>query len=342
MNPAGRWSAGGVALVLGAGGPVGWAFHAGVLAALAEAGWDARDADLVVGTSIGAVTAGLLRAGLAPADLLAQAERRATSAAGAALLARAGGWPSFPAPGGTGQGRWGRPASPTLLGSLLRHPQRIRPGLVLAGLANAGTVATGPLAERFEALVGPGWPARPTWICAVDLDTGRRVVFGAEGGPTVPLGVAVAASCAVPSYFAPVEVGGRRFVDGGVHSPSNTDLIAAQLGGGRPSAVVVSLPMGLAGDPGRRGADLPGRRLNSAGAAAGLAPLVRAEVPVLTLAPTARELEVMHYDAFDLSHLPEVAARARRSTTERLAGAWATWAAAQSSGGTGTGGSTPT
>ena len=60
-----------VAVVLGAGGLVGHAFHAGVLAALAEAGWDGRTADLLVGTSVGAITAGLLRAGLAPRDLFA-------------------------------------------------------------------------------------------------------------------------------------------------------------------------------------------------------------------------------------------------------------------------------
>jgi NTE family protein len=53
-----------VTLVLGAGGPIGRAFHAGVLGALAEAcGWDARSADLIVGTSAGAQIGALLRAG---------------------------------------------------------------------------------------------------------------------------------------------------------------------------------------------------------------------------------------------------------------------------------------
>ena len=40
-----------VGVVLGAGGIVGAAYHAGVLTALAEAGFDARHADLIVGTS---------------------------------------------------------------------------------------------------------------------------------------------------------------------------------------------------------------------------------------------------------------------------------------------------
>jgi predicted acylesterase/phospholipase RssA len=53
-----------VTLVLGAGGPVGKAFHAGVLRALAErCGWEARTADVIVGTSAGSHIGALLRAG---------------------------------------------------------------------------------------------------------------------------------------------------------------------------------------------------------------------------------------------------------------------------------------
>ncbi len=36
-------------LVLGAGGVAGYSFHTGVLAALQDAGWDARTAELIVG-----------------------------------------------------------------------------------------------------------------------------------------------------------------------------------------------------------------------------------------------------------------------------------------------------
>ena len=42
--------------MLGAGGAVGHAFHAGVLAALSdETGWDAGDAEVIVGTSAGSL-----------------------------------------------------------------------------------------------------------------------------------------------------------------------------------------------------------------------------------------------------------------------------------------------
>ena len=48
-----------VGVVLSAGGHHGAAHHAGVLAALAAStGWDPRSADVVVGTSAGAVMGG--------------------------------------------------------------------------------------------------------------------------------------------------------------------------------------------------------------------------------------------------------------------------------------------
>ena len=66
-----------VGLVLGAGGVVGGAYHAGALAALSEtAGWDARDADVIVGTSAGSIAAAALRAGLSGPDQHAALDER--------------------------------------------------------------------------------------------------------------------------------------------------------------------------------------------------------------------------------------------------------------------------
>ena len=39
-----------------------------------------------------------------------------------------------------------------------------------------------------------------------------------------PLWRAVAASCAVPLVWPPIEVDGRPFMDGGLRSPANADL----------------------------------------------------------------------------------------------------------------------
>jgi NTE family protein len=67
-------------------------------------------------------------------------------------------------------------------------------------------------------------------VTAVELATGRRVVFGAPGAPAAEATEAVLASCAVPWVFRPVTIGGREYVDGGFWSAANLD--AAPVGPG--------------------------------------------------------------------------------------------------------------
>ena len=51
------------------------------------------------------------------------------------------------------------------------------------------------------------------------------MAFGGDGAPQADLADAVAASCAIPGFFTPVEIGGREYVDGGLHSTSNLDVL---------------------------------------------------------------------------------------------------------------------
>jgi NTE family protein len=88
------------------------------------------------------------------------------------------------------------------------------------------------------------WPEPDLWICAVRRRDGRRVVFGRPGSPPAPIHLAVAASCAVPGYFAPVRIGDRTYIDGGVHSPTNAAILR---GAGLDVAIVVSPMSGPAG-----------------------------------------------------------------------------------------------
>jgi len=209
-----------VGVVLGAGGIVGAAYHAGVLSALAEAGFDARHADLLVGTSAGSGVAASLRAGFPPIDLAARNLGRAISVEAAALVERSGGPPIIdfrPQP----SWRVPRPSSPRLMFRSGRHPTK-----ALVGMLPTGTISTDVIGERISALYGErSWPDEQLWVCAVDLDSGDRVVFG-RNGVQAPIGVAVQASSSIPGFFRPVEHGGRRYVDGGVHSPTNADLLA--------------------------------------------------------------------------------------------------------------------
>jgi NTE family protein len=71
-------------------------------------------------------------------------------------------------------------------------------------------------------LPSTSWPERSLLITAVDVATGELIVFDKESG--VDLVEAVAASCAVPGVWPPVEIGGRMFIDGGVRSLTNADL----------------------------------------------------------------------------------------------------------------------
>ena len=104
----------------------------------------------------------------------------------------------------------------------------------------AGRLPTDHLGAPYDALFGDRWPPEPLWIVAVHLDVGHRVVFGGAvvaADPDATVAQAVQASCAVPGYFAPVVVGGERFVDGGVHSTTNADVAApaADADGIRPT-----------------------------------------------------------------------------------------------------------
>src|SRR4051812_49783566 len=99
-----------VGLVLGAGGVIGGAWLMGALEALeAETGWQAADAEQIVGTSAGAVIGSLAAAGVPPEymssyatgqvlDDVAEAEAR--TAAHAALTAERASARAYPPPRG--------------------------------------------------------------------------------------------------------------------------------------------------------------------------------------------------------------------------------------------------
>jgi NTE family protein len=67
-------------------------------------------------------------------------------------------------------------------------------------------------------------------VSAVDVDSGRRVMFGSPEAPSVSVGTAVEASCAIPGVFRPIEVNGRSYCDGGVWSPTSLDGAQARRG----------------------------------------------------------------------------------------------------------------
>jgi NTE family protein len=173
------------------------------------------------------------------------------------------------------------------------------------------------MAIPFENLYGDTWPSRPTWIVAVQLDTGRRVAFGRPGAPPARMAEALRASCSIPAYFEPVVIGGGRYVDGGVHSTTNADLVGSRRGA-KPDLVLVSAPMSAA-----RGAARPGRltamrRIARLSLAREVAALRARGIPVVTFQPGVGDLDVMLGDSLDPSKFGPVAARVVESTARRI------------------------
>jgi NTE family protein len=309
-----------VGLVLGAGGVIGHAWHAGVLAGLAEGlGWDARGADVVVGTSAGSVVAALLRADVDPLDLHGSATGGRVSTEGRRALARAGlgSAPRGPVPPPDGS-RY-RPASPSLLVRTAFTPWRLRPGLFLAGGLPRGRADTAGLGDAARRLHGDRWPDRPLWLCAVSLGDGRRVVLGRdEVGVPVDVGLAVQASCAIPGWFAPVQVGEGEMVDGGVHSPTNADVLA----GLQLDVVLVSAPMSLDRAAARRPRSDRMARIGHRLSLQREVAVVRDEhTEVVSLQPGVDDLDVLGPTAMSLdpARRAAVAARARETTLRRIA-----------------------
>ena len=307
-----------IGLVLGAGGVVGHAYHAGVLDGLAAAtGWDPREAEVIVGTSAGSVVGALLRSGFSARDLAARSTGDALSPEGAELLdrsERAGVSARLP---NRPPGRRGLPrmASPSLLvRAALRPFWMNRPGVMLAGALPAGAVPTELVAAPLRPLFGADWPDRDLWLTAVGLLDGRRVVFGRDGAPPTHVADAVAASCAIPSFFAPVTIGGVTYVDGGAHSPTNADLLADR----ELDLVLVSSPMSVAGNRLRPSLDLPARRMCRFYLGQEAARIRRRGVPVLTFQPTGDDLKVMGMNAMDQARRKPVTEQARQSARKKL------------------------
>lgn len=330
-----------VGLVLGAGGAVGHAYHAGTLAGLhAATGWDARRADVVVGTSAGSVVAAMLRAGVGPGDLFARAVGAPLSAEASRLFSGMA-WPRLGPKDAQGPRTWAPLGDPArLLARAAWSPGATSPGAVLAAALPAGRIPNDALASAVRHIHragGGSWPQQDTWVCAVRVPDGRRVVFGRDseavpsssarsgpgdgrrspaGSPTVDLGRAVAASCAIPAYYRPVEIGGADHVDGGVHSPTNADLV----GDLDLDVVVVSSPMSGVGGP-RLPLGVEGqmRALFAAGLRRELAGVRRRGVVVLAFEPTAQDQQAMGPDPMDASRRERTARQAMGSALERLA-----------------------
>jgi NTE family protein len=152
------------------------------------------------------------------------------------------------------------------------------------------------------------------WLCALRLRDGQRVVFGRDDVDVDDVGTAVEASCAIPGYLQPVNIGGETYVDGGAHSPSNADVVA---GIGLDVVVVIS-PMSAPWTALRPSPNIGSRALASWVLEREVRAIRAAGTQVLILQPTAEDLEVMGPNAMNPARRTSVAKQARTTTLQRL------------------------
>jgi NTE family protein len=214
------------AIVLGGGGPVGRAWEAGLVSGLAAKGLALRSADLILGTSAGAIVGAQLALGLD--------------------LALAPPLPGQAAPAVT-------PVSPSGMGELFKAiaqaSRAAAPEAFRQKIGQFALMATTPSEEqsmrRIDILAKHEWPAnfRAT---AVNVRTGESIVW--HRGSKVPLDRAVASSCALPGVWPPITIDSERYMDGGIRSMLNADLVPNHAAVIVVSCFALALPEGVNND----------------------------------------------------------------------------------------------
>jgi NTE family protein len=214
------------AFVFGGGGVLGFAWIVGAMTAVQhELGIEPGPDDLLIGTSAGAVMSGLLGCGLninsirrhqlgMPLPEDPPISWNYNSDSGGSLPPRPVWWPG----------------SPRLAWDGIRRPSTVPPAIALSGLLPRGRGSLQPIHRMLDSVAAQtlgeeSWPQRRTWITATDYTTGRRMVFGRNDVPAVGLADAVCASCAIPAWYAPVQINSRAYIDGGTVSNASVDLI---------------------------------------------------------------------------------------------------------------------
>jgi NTE family protein len=314
-----------VGLVLGAGGVLGGAWLVGGLSAVArETDWDPGSAEYIVGTSAGSMVGALVASGVPPWFMVAHSRgevfdgltgpdgrpaAEADRSAGAVFRIHRG----LPGIG---------PGSLRLAFTALSSPLRHTPLQMLAGWVPAGLVSTDSLKDVVRRAVHEPWVDHPNyWAVACDYGSGRRTPFGRLGSPRADIADAVAASCAIPGFYRPVKIGRGRYVDGGVCSASNLDLLA---GRGLDLVICLNPLTSSAGRPSGLAAGaldlIPSlaRRAGRGRLEREQAKVRRYGTEVVVIEPTSEDHEAMGHNWMSVERRQHVIEVAERTVAEQL------------------------
>ncbi|WP_236598706.1 patatin-like phospholipase family protein [Ramlibacter monticola] len=210
-----------IALALAGGGPLGAIWEIGALCALEEAlgGIELTRLDHYVGVSAGGFIAAGLANGIAPRALCAAfIENR-----GAADDVFDPRWLTKPAWGAFLRGAARLPllAAASAWRAGVRREALLHALEPLTAALPEGVFSSEPIHDRLARVFSREGRsndfrrlASRLTLVATDVERGEAVAFGSPGWDHVPVSRAVQATCALPGLFPPVEIDGRRFVDG--------------------------------------------------------------------------------------------------------------------------------
>lgn len=279
------------ALVLGGGGTVGIAWEVGLFVGLLENGIDLGQADLIVGTSAGSVVGSLIAAGYDLRQVLAIQQATTAAESSEPILLDPDGYQRIAA-------KW-----------WTAHTMDVEACKEIGQMAlQTKTISEADWIGRISQLVGDHglWPEKALRITGVDTATGEWTTWDRSSG--VPLHLAITASCTVPGIFPPVQIGGRRYMDGGVRSGTNADLAIGY------DSVVIIAPLGSeAHQLGNRQMLGEAKELEAAGAG------------VATIVPDQETLAGFGISMMDQSRVAPAAANGVRqghALAEQIASIW--------------------
>lgn len=226
------------ALVLGGGGFTGAVYEIGALRAfdLMAVNSTVNDFDIYVGTSAGSFVGAMVANGITPDEMMKVLDEQPESefdGVGLATLLK----PNY------------RGYLETLATLPLKSISMLRAvlprlgemsamdfGVLLASALPAGLYSTEGVGKYVQQILSEESGRtnrfqdlqRELYIVATDVDTAERIVFGSEGWQEQSISKAVECSTALPVVYAPVQIGDRQLMDGGIPSTTNIDIAVEQ------------------------------------------------------------------------------------------------------------------
>tara|TARA_R110001583_G_scaffold6986_6_gene34957 strand:- start:2745 stop:3722 length:978 start_codon:yes stop_codon:yes gene_type:complete len=215
------------ALVLGCGAVAGAAWMIPALAQIRQQlDWNPEEADIFIGTSVGAVLVSLMAGGVSLNDLIASQEENLIDSKYRNI------WNHD-----KDSGSW-YPPLPTFKFTAKNLYKKMRRGELSSLTGWIGLLPQGgfdmtsfvKLIDRVKNKEGKdkSWVGHSDcWLVAVDNESGERIAFGRDKHelPSLDISQAVCASYAVPGWCPPITINNRTYIDGGVVSPCSVDML---------------------------------------------------------------------------------------------------------------------